>query len=69
MIRLRARHRLFDIAGVGKLTGQGTRVTPETQRRDIQRDEDEHEAEELENAIAAGMAPLSAHDAHSWFRL
>ena len=69
MIRLRVRHRLFDIAGVGKLTGQGTRVRPETQRRGIQRDEDEHEAEELENAIAAGLAPLTAHDAHSWFRL
>ena len=59
MIRLRVRHRLFDIAGVGKLTGQGTRVTPETRRRDIQRDE----AEELENAIAAEMAPRTAHDA------
>jgi hypothetical protein len=60
MIRLRIRHRLFDIAGVGKLTGQGTRVRRRTQRRGIQRDEDEHEAEELENAFAAEMAPRTA---------
>ena len=50
---------MFDIAGVGKLTGQGTRVRPSTQRRGIQRDGDEHEAEELENAIAAELAPLT----------
>jgi hypothetical protein len=63
MIRLRVRHRLFDIAGVRKLTGQGTRVRPRTQRRGIQRDEAEHEAEELENAIAAEMAPRTAYNA------
>jgi hypothetical protein len=63
MIRLRVRHRLFDIAGVGKLTGQGTRVRPRTQRRGIQRDEDEHEPEELENAIAAEMASRTARSA------
>jgi len=54
------RHRLFDIAGVGKLTGQGTRVRRRTLRRGIQRDGDEHGAEELENAIAAEMAPRTA---------
>jgi hypothetical protein len=47
----------------GEAHGQGTRVTPESQRRGIQRDEDEHEAEELENAIAAEMAPRTAHNA------
>ncbi len=69
MIRLRVRRRLFDIAGNGELKGQGTRVRPRTQRRGIQRDEDEHGAEEFENAITAGLVPLTAHDAHSWFRL
>jgi hypothetical protein len=63
MIRLKVRHRLFDIAGVGQLTGQGTRVRPRTQRRGIQRDEDEHGAEEFENAIAAEMAPRTARSA------
>jgi hypothetical protein len=63
MIRLRVRRRLFDIAGVGELKGQGTRVRPRTQRRGIQRDEDEHEAEELENAIAAEMAPRTVRSA------
>lgn len=63
MIGLGVRHRLFDIIGVGKLTSQGTRVTPETQRRGIQRDEGERKAEELENAIAAEMAPRTAHNA------
>ena len=69
MISLRVRHRLFDIAGMGKLTGQGTRVRPRTQRRGIQRDEAEHEAEELENAVAAEMVPCTARNAHRWFRL
>jgi hypothetical protein len=45
------------------------RVRPETQRRGIQRDGDEHEAGELKNAIAAELVPLTAHDAHSRFRL
>jgi hypothetical protein len=57
MIGLGVRRYLFDITGVGKLTGQGARVRPETQRRDIQRDEAEHEAKKFENAIAAGQAP------------
>ena len=69
MISLRVRHRLFDIVRVGKLTGPGARVTPESQRRDSQRDEAEHEAEELENAIAAGLATITARDGQSWFRL
>jgi hypothetical protein len=69
MIGLGVKRYLFDITGVGKLTGQGARVRPETQRRDIQRDEAEHEAEEPENAVAAGLVPLTAHDAHSGFRL
>jgi hypothetical protein len=69
MIRLRVRHRLFDIARVGKLTGRGTRVRPRTQRRGIQRDEDEHGAEEFDNTIAAEMAPRTAYNAQSWFRL
>jgi hypothetical protein len=47
MIRFRIRHRLFNIAGVGQLTGQGTRVRPRTQLRGIQRDGDEHKDGEL----------------------
>jgi hypothetical protein len=69
MIGLRVRHHLFDIGGMGKLRGQGTRVRPRTQHRGIQRDGDEHGAEEFENAVTAGLVPLTAHDAHSWFRL
>jgi hypothetical protein len=58
MIGLGVRQRWFDIGGVGKLTGPGARVTPKTQRRDIQRNEDEHRAEDPENAIVHGAPPF-----------